>query len=74
MASGNPAMADATASTDLSDRVAQALKPYFAQDQFPGISVAIVTDGQVALRKDTGSATWRPARPSRPTPGSTSVR
>ena len=42
MASGNPATADATASSDLSDRVAQALKPYFAQDDFPGISVAIV--------------------------------
>src|SRR5271157_3074301 len=48
MAAGNLGMADATASPDLSDRVAQALQPYFAQDRFPGISVAIVTDGQVA--------------------------
>ena len=49
MASANLGMANATASPDLSDRVAQVLKPYFDQDQFPGISVAIVTDGQVAL-------------------------
>ena len=47
-------MADATASTDLSARVAQALQPYFAQDKFPGISVAIVTDGQVALAQGYG--------------------
>ena len=44
---------DAT-STDLSARVAQALQPYFAQDQFPGISVAVVTDGQVALAQGYG--------------------
>ena len=44
-------MADAA---DLSDRVAQALKPYFDQDQIPGISVAIVTDGQVALAQGYG--------------------
>ena len=44
----------ATTSPDLSDRVAQALQPYFAQDQFPGISVAIVTDGQVALAQGYG--------------------
>ena len=44
MASGNLGMADATASPDLSDRVAQALKPYFDQDRIPGISVAIVTE------------------------------
>ena len=51
---GNLGMADATASPDLSDRVAQALKPYFDQDQIPGISVAIVTDGQVALAQGYG--------------------
>ena len=54
MASGNLGMAAATAPTDLSDRVAQALQPYFAQDQFPGIAVAIVTDGQVALAQGYG--------------------
>ncbi len=54
MASGQLGMADATASPDLADRVAQALKPYFAQDQFPGISVAIVTDGQVVLARGYG--------------------
>jgi CubicO group peptidase (beta-lactamase class C family) len=54
MASGIPGMADATASPDLSDRVAQALQPYLAQDKFPGISVAIVTDGQVALAQGYG--------------------
>ena len=54
MASGHLATAGATASPDLADRVAQALQPYFAQDQFPGISVAIVTDGQVALAQGYG--------------------
>ena len=47
-------MAGATASPDLSDRVAQVLQPYFDQDQIPGISVAIVTDGQVALAQGYG--------------------
>ena len=51
---GNLGMADATASSDLSDRVAQVLKPYFDQHQIPGISVAIVTDGQVALAQGYG--------------------
>ena len=54
MASGSLGLADATASTDLSARVAQVLQPYFAQDKFPGISVAIVTDGQVALAQGYG--------------------
>jgi CubicO group peptidase (beta-lactamase class C family) len=54
MASGQLGVADATASPDLSDRVTRALQPYFAQDQFPGISVAIVTDGQVALARGFG--------------------
>ena len=53
MASAN-LLADTTASSDLSDRVAQVLKPYFDQDQIPGISVAIVTDGQVALAQGYG--------------------
>ncbi len=49
-------MTGATASTDLADRVAQALQPYFAQGDFPGISVAIVTDGQVALEQGYGAS------------------
>jgi D-alanyl-D-alanine carboxypeptidase len=54
MASANLGMTDATASPDLSSRVAQVLQPYFDQDQIPGISVAIVTDGQVALAQGYG--------------------
>ena len=54
MASANLGMANATTSPDLSDRVAQALQPYFDQDRIPGISVAIVTDGQVALAQGYG--------------------
>jgi D-alanyl-D-alanine carboxypeptidase len=49
MASGHPGTAGATTSSDLAERVAEALQPYFAQDQFPGISVAIVKHGHVAL-------------------------
>jgi CubicO group peptidase (beta-lactamase class C family) len=54
MASANLRMSDVTASPDLSGRVAQVLKPYFDQDRIPGISVAIVTDGQVALAQGYG--------------------
>jgi CubicO group peptidase (beta-lactamase class C family) len=54
MASSNPGTAAASASTDLSDRVAQTLQPYFTQGQFPGISVAVVTNGQVALAQGYG--------------------
>jgi CubicO group peptidase (beta-lactamase class C family) len=54
MASGNPGLADAAASADLSDRVAQALKPYIDRDHIPGISVAIVTAGQIALAEGYG--------------------
>jgi D-alanyl-D-alanine carboxypeptidase len=56
MASGQLGAVDVTASTDLSERVAQALQPYFAQGQFPGISVAVVTDGQVALAQGYGTS------------------
>jgi CubicO group peptidase (beta-lactamase class C family) len=42
--------------TSLSDRVAGALQPFLAQDQFPGISVAVVTGGQVALAQGYGLA------------------
>ncbi len=54
MTSGSLAIPDATSSSNLSARVAQALQPYFAQDKFPGISVAVVTDGQVALAQGYG--------------------
>ena len=54
MVSGNPGAADVAASADLSNRVAQVLKPYFDKDQIPGISVAIVTNGQVALTQGYG--------------------
>ena len=42
------------ASPDLSARVAQALEPYFDQGRIPGISVAIVTNAQVALAQGYG--------------------
>jgi D-alanyl-D-alanine carboxypeptidase len=54
MASGSLGIGEATASSDLAQRVAQALKPYFAQNEFPGVSVAIVSDGQVALAQGYG--------------------
>jgi D-alanyl-D-alanine carboxypeptidase len=56
MASGQVGVVDAAASPDLADRVAQVLQPYFAQDQFPGISVAIVKNGQVALAQGYGTS------------------
>jgi D-alanyl-D-alanine carboxypeptidase len=56
MASSNPGMAQTAASADLSERVANALKPYLTRNEFPGISVAIVTDGQVALAQGYGVA------------------
>jgi CubicO group peptidase (beta-lactamase class C family) len=54
MASGHAGAAGATASSDLADRVADALKPYFAEHRFPGISVAIVAHGHVALAQGYG--------------------
>ena len=54
MASGSVAMPNAIASSDLSARIAQVLQPYLDQDKFPGISVAVVTDGQVALAQGYG--------------------
>jgi CubicO group peptidase (beta-lactamase class C family) len=48
-----PGMASAAA-PDLSDRVAQVLKPYLDQHRVPGVSVAIVTNGQVALAQGYG--------------------
>jgi D-alanyl-D-alanine carboxypeptidase len=63
MASANPGMTGATASSDLSSRVAQVLKPYFDQDQIPGISVSIVTDGQVALTQGYGLSNVKTGAP-----------
>jgi D-alanyl-D-alanine carboxypeptidase len=54
MASTSPGMTDATASSGLSSRVAQVLQPYLDQNQIPGITVSIVTDGQVALAQGYG--------------------
>jgi D-alanyl-D-alanine carboxypeptidase len=65
MASGNLPTVHTTVSPDLADRVAQVLQPYFAQDKFSGISVAVVTDGQVALARGYGrsdAATGSPVR------------
>jgi D-alanyl-D-alanine carboxypeptidase len=42
--------------TPLTDRVAEALKPYLSQGDFPGISVAIVKHGQVALAQGYGES------------------
>ena len=57
MASGNPA---------LSEVVAQALQPYLSQDQIPGISVAIVTNGQVALAQGYGVSNVANTSPVQP--------
>ena len=65
MASGNLATVAATASPDLANRVAQAVQPFLEEDQFPGISVAVVTDGKVALAQGYGlsnAATGSPVR------------
>ena len=65
MASGNLATVHATTSPDLADRVAQVLQPYFAQDKFPGVSVAVVTDGKVALTQGYGLSDVRAGSPVR---------
>jgi CubicO group peptidase (beta-lactamase class C family) len=54
LASGNPAAVHTSVLPNLADRVAQVLQPYFAKDQFPGVSVAVVTDGQVTLARGYG--------------------
>jgi CubicO group peptidase (beta-lactamase class C family) len=54
LASGGALTAATAASPALADRVAQVLKPYFASDRFPGMSVAIVTHGQVTLAQGYG--------------------
>lgn len=47
MAAGNP---------NLGADVAQIVQPYLAQGQFPGVSVAVVSDGQVTLEQGYGAA------------------
>jgi CubicO group peptidase (beta-lactamase class C family) len=54
MASGHLPTAATTARHELASRVEQALTPYFDQDQFPGISVAVVNHGHVALARGFG--------------------
>ena len=54
MASGDSGIAQAAGTADVSERVAAALEPYLDRNAFPGISVAIVTDGQVALAQGYG--------------------
>ena len=53
----------AAASPDLADRVAQVVQPYLAQGQFPGITVAVVTDGQVTLAQGYGVANVKTGSP-----------
>ncbi len=54
MATAHPGTAGAATSSDIADRVAQAVQPYLAQDDFPGISVAIVKHEHVALEQGYG--------------------
>jgi CubicO group peptidase (beta-lactamase class C family) len=54
MAAANFAPAEPAASSGLEQRVAQALQPYLAEKQFPGISVALVQGGQLALAQGFG--------------------
>jgi CubicO group peptidase (beta-lactamase class C family) len=65
MASGPGRPADTTPSSDVADRVAMALKPDFAQEEFPGMSVAVVTDGQVALAQGYGLSNVATGSPTR---------
>ncbi len=74
MATTNLAPAEPDASSGLAERVAQALQPYFADKQFPGISVALVQDGQVALEQGFGKSNVKTGAPPGPTRASTSAR
>jgi D-alanyl-D-alanine carboxypeptidase len=56
MATTNVAPAEPAESSALAERVAQALQPYFAEKQFPGISVTLVQDGQVVLAQGLGKS------------------
>ena len=58
MASGKPADLDPVTSPDLSDRVAQALKPYLDQGKIPAFPWQSSRAGTLRWRKDTGLATW----------------
>jgi CubicO group peptidase (beta-lactamase class C family) len=61
MASGKLHRADVTAL--LSNRVANVLKPYIDEDRIPGVSVAIVTHGHVALAQGYGVGNVRAGSP-----------
>ena len=54
LASSGALVAQTASASDLSERVADALQPYLARHAFPGVSVAIVIDGQVALAQGYG--------------------
>ena len=54
MAANHHGMAQTAAESDVSELVASALKPFFERNDFPGISVAIVINGQVALAQGYG--------------------
>jgi D-alanyl-D-alanine carboxypeptidase len=56
-------MAAGAASPDLADRVAQVVQPYLAQGDFPGITVSVVTDGQVSLVQGYGVANEKTGAP-----------
>jgi CubicO group peptidase (beta-lactamase class C family) len=64
MASGHTAAA-ATASHALANRVEQVLKPYFDQNAFPGVSVAVVKNGHVALARGFGVSDVAAGTPAR---------
>ena len=54
MASHNPGLAQAADVSGLSATVGAAVEPFLEKNAFPGVSVAIVTDGQVALAQGYG--------------------
>ena len=56
-------MAAGAAAPDLADRVAQVVQPYLAQGDFPGITVAVVTDGQVSMVQGYGVANEKTGSP-----------
>jgi D-alanyl-D-alanine carboxypeptidase len=53
---GHSAADRAAVSADVAARVAAAVKPYFAQNDFPGLSVAVVRHGHVVLAQGYGAA------------------
>jgi CubicO group peptidase (beta-lactamase class C family) len=62
MTSGSLHRFDADA-PELADRVAKAVQPYLARGDFPGVSVAVVEDGQVALEQGYGLSDVRTGAP-----------